>query len=112
MPIKIDINPTILTEFCRKWHIRRLWLFGSVLRDDFQPDSDVDVLYEFEEGWTPGLAIVRAADELSQAFGRKVDMVSNKFLHPFIRRHSSFRQELIYEQVLYPKECAFICRCK
>jgi len=96
MPIKIDINPNALTEFCRKWHIRRLWLFGSVLREDFTPDSDVDVLYEFEEGWTPGWDIIDAEDELSLHIHRKVDMVSFKYLNPRIKAHPQFQMEPIY----------------
>jgi predicted nucleotidyltransferase len=52
----VMIDQDRLAEFCRKHHIRKLALFGSVLRDDFRPDSDVDVLVEFEPGHVPGLA--------------------------------------------------------
>jgi len=55
-------------EYCRKHHIQRLALFGSVLRDDFGPDSDIDVLVEFEPGCTPGLSIVDIEEELSSLF--------------------------------------------
>ncbi|MBI2536020.1 MAG: nucleotidyltransferase domain-containing protein [Gemmatimonadetes bacterium] len=76
-----------LAELCRRHRIRRLSLFGSVLRDDFGPDSDVDVLVEFEPGHTPGLAIVDVEDELSALFGgRRVDLVTEKSLHRLIRR--------------------------
>jgi uncharacterized protein len=65
-----------LDEFCRRNHIARLSLFGSVLREDFRPDSDVDVLVEFEEGHTPGfLGLARMEEELSEILGgRKVDL--------------------------------------
>ncbi len=55
MNSKVPIPKDEITEFCRRHHIRRLSLFGSVLTGDFRPDSDVDVLVEFEEGHTPGL---------------------------------------------------------
>ena len=61
-------------------------LFGSVLRDDFRPDSDVDVLVEFEPGHVPGFRFVRMERELSQLLGgRRVDMVTPKILNPRIR---------------------------
>jgi hypothetical protein len=53
-----------IADFCRKHHIRRLALFGSMLRDDFRADSDVDVLVEFEEGHVPGFAFIDLQDEL------------------------------------------------
>ncbi len=75
-----------LADLCRRYHIRRLSLFGSVLRDDFGRDSDVDVLVEFEPGRTPGLGIVDIEDELSGLFGgRRVDLVTEKSLHRLIR---------------------------
>ncbi len=63
-----------LAEFCRRHYIRRLALFGSVLRPDFRPDSDIDVLVEFEAGHVPGFAIVAIEGELSRLVGRKVDL--------------------------------------
>jgi uncharacterized protein len=64
-----------LAAFCRKNHVAKLSLFGSVLRDDFNPDSDVDVLVEFEEGHTPGFfGLARMEEKLSELFGRKVDL--------------------------------------
>lgn len=70
-----------LAAFCRRHSIRRLSLFGSVLRDDFRPDSDVDVLVEFEPGRAPGWEIIAIEEELSQLLGgRKVDLVSPKCL--------------------------------
>lgn len=56
MSVKIDIPKGKIADFCRKHGIRKIAFFGSVLRDDFMPESDVDVLVEFEPGHTPGLA--------------------------------------------------------
>jgi predicted nucleotidyltransferase len=70
----LSIPQAAVAEFCRRHHIRRLALFGSVLRDDFRPDSDVDVLVEFEEGHIPGFAIVTMEDELGALLGRKADL--------------------------------------
>ncbi len=74
MSAKIDIPKTEIANFCRRNGIRRLALYGSALRDDFTPESDVDVLVEFEPGQTPGLEFIDMQDELSGIFGRKVDL--------------------------------------
>lgn len=84
--MKPTIPKTQLAEFCRRNHIRSLSLFGSVLRDDFGPQSDIDVLVEFEPGHVPGLRLIRLQDELSSLFGgRRVDLVTPKFLNRRIR---------------------------
>lgn len=84
--LQISINQAALAQFCRRNHIRKLSFFGSVLSDSFGPDSDVDVLVEFEPGHTPGLAFIRMQDELSFLLGgRKVDLVTPKFLNNRIR---------------------------
>jgi predicted nucleotidyltransferase len=71
-----------IADFCRRHHIRKLSLFGSVLRDDFGPDSDIDVLVEFEPGHTPGWEIVDIEDELSRIFGgRRIDRVNPRYLN-------------------------------
>ena len=71
----IDVDNDQIADFCRGRHISKLALFGSVLRDDFGPDSDIDVLVEFETGHVPGLlAISRMERDLSEILGRKVDM--------------------------------------
>jgi len=83
---RVVIDRSALEEFCRRHHIRRLSLFGSVLRRDFGPESDIDVLVEFEPGHTPGLAFMRMERELSQLFGgRPVDLVTPRFLNHRIR---------------------------
>lgn len=71
-----------LAEFCRRNHIRKLAFFGSVVRDDFGPESDIDVLVEFEPEHTPGFAFIRMQDELSEILGgRPVDLVMEKYLN-------------------------------
>jgi len=87
----IDIPEEMIAEFCRKHRIRRLALFGSILRDDFTPDSDIDVLVEFEPGATPGWEFFGMQDELSEIFGRKVDLNTRGFLSKY------FRDEVLQE---------------
>lgn len=85
MRTRIRLDQAKIKEFCKKHHIRRLALFGSVLRDDFLPDSDIDVLVEFEAGHVPGLAFFGMEVELSDILGRKVDLNTPNFLSRFIR---------------------------
>ena len=70
----IQIPRERIEAFCRAHGIRRLALFGSVLRDDFGPESDIDVLIEFQPGVRVGLAFIRLQDELSEILGHKVDL--------------------------------------
>ena len=70
----IRIPEEDIADFCRRHHVRRLALFGSILRRDFGPESDVDVLVEFEPGQTPGWAFFAMEAELSTLLGRKVDL--------------------------------------
>jgi uncharacterized protein len=82
----VPIDPDAVSAFCRRHHIKRLALFGSVLRDDFSPDSDIDVLVEFQAGHVPGFNFVSIEREFSGLLhGRRVDMVTPKFLNPRIR---------------------------
>jgi predicted nucleotidyltransferase len=81
----IQLDPAAIAEFCRSHHVRRLSLFGSVLRNDFTPGSDVDVLVEFEAGRTPGLAFFSMQDELSGIFGRRVDLHTPASLSRYFR---------------------------
>ncbi len=71
---RFNVPKDSLAGFCRRHHIKKLSLFGSVLRNDFRPDSDVDVLVEFEPGHVPGFAIIEMENELSQLVRRKVDL--------------------------------------
>jgi hypothetical protein len=83
--VHIEVPKEKIVEFCRRHHVRRLALFGSVLRDDFRPDSDVDVLVEFEPQHIPGLAFFGMEAELSEIFGRKVDLHTPQFLSRYFR---------------------------
>ncbi|HLF17118.1 MAG TPA: nucleotidyltransferase family protein [Candidatus Thermoplasmatota archaeon] len=81
---RIRIPKGELAGFCRRNRIRELSLFGSVLRSDFRPESDVDVLVEFEEGHGPGLlGLVAMERELSSLIGRRVDLNTKGFLSPY-----------------------------
>jgi len=80
-----------ISAFCRKHGIRRLALFGSILRDDFRADSDVDVLVEFEPGATPGLAFFNMQDELTELIRWNVELHTAGFLG----RH--FRDQVVQE---------------
>lgn len=82
---RLDVDREDLRNFCRRHGVRRLALFGSVLRDDFGPDSDVDVLVEFEPGREPGLDFFRMEAELSDLVGRDVDLHTPGFLSQHIR---------------------------
>lgn len=96
MSVRIHIPQAEIAAFCRHNLIRRLALFGSVLRDDFSPESDVDVLVEFEPGARVGLQFFRIERELSEIVGRNVDLNTPGFLS----RH--FRDEILREaKVLY-----------
>lgn len=81
----ISINHEQIASYCRKHHIRRLSFFGSVLREDFGPESDIDVLVEFEIGFTPGLEYFAMEQELSAIIGRTVDLNTPQFLSPYFR---------------------------
>jgi predicted nucleotidyltransferase len=85
-----------LHRFCVRHHIRTLSLFGSVLRDDFGQDSDIDVLVEFEAGHVPGLAFFAMQEELSKLFGRKVDLHTAGFLSPHFRSQVQGHAEVQY----------------
>jgi len=93
---RIPIDRRRLSEFCRRHHIRRLGFFGSVLRDDFGPDSDVDVLVEFEPGHVPGLRFFSMEEELSRLLGRKVDLNTPGFLSPYFRDQVLAEAEVEY----------------
>jgi predicted nucleotidyltransferase len=92
----IEIQKERIAAFCRANGICRLALFGSILRDDFRPDSDVDVLVEFQPGVRVGLAFIRMQDELSAILGRKVDLNTPGSLSKY------FRDEVLHEaEALY-----------
>jgi predicted nucleotidyltransferase len=100
-PIKshIIIDQAEIAAFCRKHHIRRLALFGSVLRNDFAADSDIDILVEFEANHVPGLAFFGMENELSQLLGRSVDLNTPNFLSQYFRDKVLREAQVQYEAV-------------
>src|SRR4051812_4868275 len=96
LPIKIDREK--IAEFCRTRGIRKLSLFGSVLRNDFDPSrSDVDVLAEFEAGAHPGLKFFGYGDELEALIGRKVDFNTAAWLSKYFREDVQRDAVTVYE---------------
>ena len=85
MGIRPEISKEKIAEFCRKHRIKKLALFGSVLREDFRSESDVDVLVEFEPGNVPGLAFFSMEKELSEILGHKVELHTPQFLSRYFR---------------------------
>ncbi len=94
----IPIDHLQISRFCRKWRILEFSLFGSVLRDDFRPDSDIDVMVQFEPQapWSL-LDLVAAAIELKQLFGREVELIEKDAITNPFRRQSILRSH----QVIY-----------
>jgi len=94
----VDIPRDRIAEFCRKWKVMEFSLFGSILRDDFGPDSDVDVLVSFDPTATWDLFdLVTMRDELMAMFGRAVDLVEKEGLrNPFRQRRILSTREVIY----------------
>lgn len=96
---QVSIDREKLAAFCRRHHIRKLAFFGSVLRDDFRQDSDVDVLVEFDPGVAVGFRIVDIEEELSQLLGgRRVDLVREKYLNPRLRDRVLSSAEIQYAE--------------
>lgn len=98
MPCRIAYDPKQLAAFCIKWKVKELALFGSVLRDDFRPDSDVDVMVTFEPDapwsyWEWPLMM----DELQVVFGRRIDLVEKRSItNPFRRQSIGRHHEVVY----------------
>ncbi len=98
MPAQIEIDRLRIEESCRKWKIREFALFGSVLRDDFGPESDIDVLvsYEPDAPWSLW-DLVDMHEELQGIFGREVDLVDREGLkNPYRRRAILASKEVVY----------------
>jgi predicted nucleotidyltransferase len=98
MTARIDIPMERIEAFCRRWRVTEFALFGSVLREDFRPDSDVDVLVTFEpEAPWSLLDIVTMKEELEEIFGREVDLVEKAAIrNPFMKRSIRDCMERIY----------------
>ena len=92
----IPIPYEAIAEFCRRNHIRKLSLFGSILRDDFTPESDVDILVEFDEGVRIGLRYFGMGFELEDLFHRRVDFLSPQELNWRFRERVLAEAEAIY----------------
>jgi len=97
MGLRISIPQEEIVKFCLRNKIRRLALFGSVLRDDFTPESDVDVLVEFEPGVRVGLRFFALEQELSELLGRKVDLNTPGFLSKHFREEVQLQAEVLYD---------------
>ena len=96
--VRIDVPNDHLVHFCQRHRIRKLAFFGSVLRDDFGPESDVDVLVEFEPGSRMGLIRLAGLEiELGQILGRKVDLNTPGFLSEYYRETILAQAEVLYE---------------
>ena len=99
MDAAIHIPTREIGEFCRRHHIRKLSLFGSVLRSNFTGSSDVDVLVTFAPGHVPGLQLIDMEDELSILLGgRRVDLVTDKFINRRIRDAVLDSASVVYEE--------------
>ena len=94
----LAISPDVLKSCYQANHIKKLVFFGSYVRDDFSPQSDIDVLVEFEQGFTPGFRFFLIEAELSKLLGRKVDLQTANFLSPEIRRFALSEAVVAYEQ--------------
>ncbi|MGE0827332.1 MAG: nucleotidyltransferase family protein [Candidatus Binatia bacterium] len=99
MGTKITVDHEQIAAFCQRHHIRKLAFFGSVLRDDFRPDSDIDVLIEFEPGQRVGLIRFAGMElELSEILGRKVDLRTLADLSRYFRQAVVESAEVQYVQ--------------
>jgi hypothetical protein len=96
--LPINLPQTQIKEFCQRYYIRKLSLFGSVLRDDFTESSDIDILVEFLIGKTPGLSIVTMETELSYLLGRVIDLRTPAELSRYFRDRILQEATVIYEQ--------------
>jgi hypothetical protein len=83
--VSLAVDRERLAELCRRHGIQRLALFGSATRGQLRPDSDLDVLVEFEPGRPVGLRFITVQDELAELFGREVDLSTPGFLSPHFR---------------------------
>jgi len=99
MGARISVPKEEIAEFCQRNHIRRLAFFGSVLRSDFGPDSDIDVLVEFEMGARVGLITLAGMEiELGDLLGRRAEMHTVKGLNSYFRDEVLAAAEVQYEQ--------------
>ena len=91
-----QVSPQLLEQFCRRNRIRKLAIFGSALRADFRPGSDLDLLVEFQPGAVPGLSFFGLQHELSEMFGRPVDLNTPNGLPAEFRDKVAAEAEVLY----------------
>jgi predicted nucleotidyltransferase len=97
--VQVEIPPVKIAAFCKRHHIRKLSVFGSVLRDDFRADSDVDVLVEFDPAHIPGLIRLAGMEfELSEILGRKADIRTAQDLSRYFRQEVLNSAEVQYAE--------------
>jgi predicted nucleotidyltransferase len=98
MKTNVQLDPAAVAEFCRKWRIRELSIFGSALRDDFNSESDLDFLVSFEPGAPMDIdVLLDMREELEARFGRPVDLVEKEALRNPWRKYEILRtREVIY----------------
>lgn len=92
----IEVDEEGLREICRRWGVAELSVFGSAARGEAGPDSDVDLLYVFEPDARVGWEIVELEKELSQLFGRKVDLMPKTTVHRFVRERILSEAQVLY----------------
>lgn len=97
---RLGITPEQLAEFCQRWKIAELALFGSVLRDDFSANSDVDILVSFTPNHSWGLEFIQMREELATLFQRPVDLLTRQSI---ISSHNALRRQAILSsaEVIY-----------
>jgi predicted nucleotidyltransferase len=94
--MKVRLPKDKIADFCRRHHIRKLAVFGSVAHGDSRPDSDLDILVEFEPGHVPGLAFFGVKQEFSELLGRQVGLNTPQFLSPYFRDEVLAEAEVQY----------------
>jgi predicted nucleotidyltransferase len=93
----VEIAEEVIAEFCHRHHICRLSLFGSILHDDFGPDSDIDVLVVFEPGKTPGFGFIGVQEEMAEILGHPVDLHTPASLSKYFRDRVLREAEALYD---------------
>jgi predicted nucleotidyltransferase len=97
MGTRMAIDKAVIADFCRRWQVTELAVFGSVLTDRFRPDSDVDVLVTFDPSAKIGLLdLVTMKDELSDMLGRPVDLGEKRSLKPLVRDEVLATSEVLF----------------
>lgn len=99
MTLQLETPRPKLENLCQRYHVQRLALFGSALGEDSGPDSDLDVLVEFDLGHTPGLGFVRLQRELTELFGIQVDLHTYHSLSRYFRDEVLEQSQTLYERI-------------